>query len=165
MSYLAGIDFSTRAIDVVLIDENDAEPPRWHRLILKGADAFERTRELSRPLAYHLGLDLDDTLAIGIEDPAGNHGVRALARVQGAILARLPRDVLVVPLAPSQWRKRVGLPGNATKQQVADWAITDAQSLGADWTLRENGQDCLDAYGIAVATRLLIQQPDRKEAA
>lgn len=164
MSRILGIDYSTRAIDVVLIDENDAEPPRWYRVILDGADAFERTRELSRPLAYHLGLDLDDTLAVGIEDPAGNHGVRALARVQGAILARLPRGVLVVPLAPSQWRKTVGLPGNASKKAVMAWADAHrAERATRAWELWNS--DACDAYAIAVATRLLIQQPDRKEAA
>lgn len=168
MSYILGVDYSTFDIDVVLIDEADAEPPRWHRYELRGHDAFERARDVRRSLVEGWCRDgawPHHALAIGIEDPAGHHAVRALARVQGAILARLPRDVLVVPLAPAQWRKTVGLPGNATKQQVADWALTDAHSLGADWTLRDNGQDCLDAYCIAVATRLLIQHPDLEEAA
>lgn len=146
MSWIAGIDYSTHAIDFVYIDENDVEAPRWNRCHLEGADAWERTRELSRLPGWPSWM-WDDVCAIGIEDPAGHHGTNYLYRVQGAILARIPRSILVQPWRPSQWRKAVGLPGNASKQDVMRFAL----AYGDDWP-----QDAYDAYCIALATRLAI---------
>lgn len=143
---VAGIDYSSHAIDVVLVHQDDLEPPVWHRHEL-AADglAFDRTRlvrDWRLPSA-------DDVLAVGIEDPRGQNS-GALYRVQGAILARLPADVLVVPWIPSQWRKYVGLAGNCTKLGVALGAV----ALGApeEWVT----PDSYDAYCIAYATRAAL---------
>lgn len=167
MSWIAGIDYSTHAIDVVLIDEDDGRPPAWLRHPLEGADAWERTRNI-RNLPTLPGAD--DVLAVGIEDPAGNHGTNYLYRVQGAILARIPRTMLVQPWRPSQWRKAVGLPGNASKNDVAvhsQWQLLNSPPaegrsewrlhIGMDWP-----QDAHDAHCIALATR---QALIREEAA
>lgn len=156
MSWLAGIDYSTHAIDVVLIDENDVEPPVWHRTELHGQNAFDRTRDVKDALLPPLRLWSGDLLAVGIEDPAGNHGVRALARIQGAILARLPFTLLVQPWAPSQWRKAVGLPGNASKQQVKAFADAMLPRQHIDDRPSWATQDAADAWCIALATRLAI---------
>lgn len=157
MSWIAGIDYSTHAIDVVLIDEDGEQTPQWNRCHLEGADALERTRELARPGAIMLTSLFDDVIAVGIEEPAGRNPGR-LFRVQGAVLARIPRDTLVTTWMPSQWRKAVGLPGNASKNDVAEFAMVHAQDRGADFTLRDSGQDCLDAYCIALATLQAIEK-------
>ena len=150
MSYIVGCDFSTKAVDFVYLDENDMEPPRWNRCHLEGADAWERTRELSRQPGWPSWM-WDDVLAVGIEDPAGNHGTSYLYRVQGAILARIPRSILVQPWRPAQWRKAVGLPGNASKKDVF---IASDDMLPEDWPLWP--QDAHDAHMIALATLLAI---------
>lgn len=155
---IAGIDYSTRAIDVVLLDE-DTDAATWHRYELEGQDAFERARDVRR--AMHDALPLwDDCLAIGIEDPRG-YGSGSLYRVQGAVLSRLPSLVLVQPWIPSAWRKQVGLAGNASKEEVAYHAcglLEDAQFAHVSaWP-----QDAWDAYLIALATR---QALERKQAA
>jgi hypothetical protein len=156
---IAGIDYSTRAVDVVLLDE-DTDAATWHRFELVGADAFDRARDvrramLSRPMPWEdrlsgdSSLFWDDVLACGIEDPRGfNSG--SLYRVQGAILACLPARLLVHPLIPSSWRKTVGLPGNANKQGV--WEFADGKGKG-HWP-----QDACDAYCIALATRTLLER-------
>ena len=147
----------------MLIDEDDQQPPVWHRTLLEGQDAFDRTRSLrGRHILYRNdwnGVFQDGVLAVGIEDPAGNHGVRALARVQGAILMQIPDSVLVTPLQPAQWRKLCGLPGNASKEMVRAYGVA---AFGGEFRAPVV-QDCFDAYCIAVATRALLEQT--KEAA
>lgn len=158
MSWVAGIDFSTHAIDVVLIDENDVEPPQWHRYPLEGNDAFDRARDVRRALKRGpLPPFVQDLLAVGIEDPRGQNA-GALYRIQGGILASLSPNVLVQPWVPSQWRKAVGLPGNCGKDMVAFFAVND----GNPDEFRDWPQDACDAYCIALATR---QALTRKEAA
>lgn len=147
MSLVAGIDYSTHAIDVVLIDEDNPAFVEWVRYGLNGPDAFTRARNVASILAFAW---VDDTIAVGIEDPRGqNAGV--LYRVQGAILTRIPQSTLVVPWVPSQWRKAVGLPGNATKLEVGGWARRGNPERIV-WE-----QDACDAYCIAHATLHAIQ--------
>jgi hypothetical protein len=156
---IAGIDYSTRAVDVVLLDE-DSDAATWHRFELEGADAFDRTRsvrEAMRRQHQYLASVWDDVLAVGIEDPRG-YNAGALYRIQGAILATIPQATLVHPLIPSQWRKTVGLPGNASKTIVAEWAncqrfLATGNEFVVDWP-----QDACDAYCIALATRTLLER-------
>ena len=145
---IAGVDYSTHAVDIVLLDE-DTDAATWHRFPLAGRDAFERARYVR--LAMPGGSFWDDVLAVGIEEPRGyNSG--ALYRVQGAILARVPLDKLVQPLGPSEWRRRVGLSGNASKEDVRVLVKAAAFLERIGWE-----QDACDAYCIALATRSMIQ--------
>jgi hypothetical protein len=139
---------------VVLLDE-DSDAAEWHRFPLEGADAFERARRVKAVVPARFSGYWDEVLAVGIEEPRGyNSG--ALYRVQGAILACLPRTLLVQPWIPSEWRKAVGLPGGASKADVASFALEHAHAVGLPWTVREQGQDCMDAYCIALATRSVL---------
>ena len=158
---IAGIDFSTRAVDVVLLDE-DTDAASWHRFELSGQDAFERARDVRRSFRPSSGILFEDCVAIGIEEPmmrgGGMSTAYSLYRVQGAVIACLPPRTLVHPIKPSQWRKTVGLPGNATKQTVSDWTrghLYLTPGMGGfgyvDWP-----QDACDAYCIALATRTLL---------
>ena len=158
MSYIAGLDYSTRAVDVVLLDE-DSDRAEWHRFELSGSDAFERARSVRKemPTAYSSFWDIRGVLAVGIEDPRG-YNAGALYRVQGAILACLPPMTLVQPWIPSAWRKQVGLPGNASKDAVMALVYQPRDDQPPHgWP-----QDACDAYCIALATRSVLQ---REEAA
>jgi hypothetical protein len=149
VSLVAGIDYSTHAIDVVLIDE-DTLKPEWHRRELQGQDAWERTRFVR---AAVLGIpELDHALAIGIEEPRG-YGAGHLYRIQGAILSALHPQILVQPWVPSEWRKAVGLKGNASKVGVAVHANMLSFNATYDWP-----QDGADAYCIARATLGAIER-------
>jgi hypothetical protein len=170
VSLVAGIDYSTHAIDVVTIDE-DTLKPEWHRLDLRGQDAFERSRDARVALMPSmLPFDWDDVVAVGIEQPRGNHGVTYLFRVQGAILASIPSATLVQPWNPSEWRKAVGLKGNASKQDVRDFASAELRrelrdsegSWGKPYedTMVGWPQDAMDAWCIARAT---LQALERNE--
>jgi hypothetical protein len=158
---IAGIDYSTRAVDVVLLDE-DTDAATWHRFPLEGKDAFDRARNVHNALAAAEGFYItrasafwDDVLAVGIEDPRG-YGAGSLYRVQGAILSCIPAPVLVHPLIPSQWRKTVGLPGNAPKHIIHDYARN--RMYNVDGVERVYPQDAMDAYCIALATRTLLER-------
>jgi Holliday junction resolvasome RuvABC endonuclease subunit len=61
---------------------------------------------------------------------------------------------LVQPWIPSAWRKTVGLPGNAPKDEIHMWvtALWDNALDRYNWP-----QDACDAYCIALATRMSIQ--------
>jgi hypothetical protein len=148
MSWICGIDYSTHAIDVVYLDENNELPPRWARHQLEGQDAWERTR-----MVRYWQFREDNVLAVGLEQPRG-HGAGHLYRIQGALLCRLPQNVLVQPWLPNEWRKRVGLPGNAKKPDSVARSSEILFESGpggfsyVDWPI-----DAHEAHLIACATR------------
>lgn len=154
---VAGIDYSTRYVDIVTVPLDGNAAPIWHRFPLTGADAFDRARSVADAMPGRTSVLYDDIIAIGIEHPAGHHGTGALLRVQGAILARIPARMLVHPLPPGKWRKIVGLPGNASKEDVRVWALSEVRGF-AHLNWRAASYDCTDAYCIALATRRLLEQ-------
>lgn len=150
MSAVAGIDYSTRFVDVVLLDE-DTGTPDWHRFPLAGlGDAFDRARLVREAMPPRRWWEDYGVIAVGIEDPRG-YAAGHLYRIQGGILQCLPRDLLVQPWIPSAWRSKIGLPGNASKALIADHVRRMAvmrRFAANDWP-----QDACDAYCIARATR------------
>lgn len=161
---VCGIDFSSRAIDLVFLDE-DTGHAEWRRAELHGQDAFERARDVRRAMLERGSGVFDDTVAVGIEDPRG-YNAGALYRIQGAVLACIPPPLLVQPLIPSEWRKAVGLKGNASKPAIRSHAIVVASCDATRWGTYEGmhawPQDACDAYCIALATQRLLE---RREAA
>lgn len=156
MSYVAGIDYSTRSIDVILLDE-DTDRATWQPFPLHGpGDAFDRARTVREALPPRSWWEDAGIIAIGIEDPRG-YAAGHLYRVQGAILACIPTALLVHPWIPSSWRTAVNLAGNSSKQAVK------IHSLRLAGTSRETDrwpQDAHDAHLIARATRSVLQYPE-----
>lgn len=152
---VAGIDFSSHAVDIVTIDVDGTAEPTWHRYVLDGQDAFDRARTVRGNVPGPWNNFWDDILAIGIEEPqmrgSSMATAYALYRVQGAVLACLPPSILVHPLRPASWRAAVGLAGNATKQDVARHSDFLRAPGTSDWP-----QDAHDAHLIAFATRAAI---------
>lgn len=140
---LLGIDFSTHAVDCVLLPWS-GERAHHYRFPLTGDTAFDRARAvrpiLIGPLA---GVDM-----VAIESPKSNRfgTAVALARVQGAILQTFPPELTVLEVAPAEWRLECGLPGNASKAKVAAW-------VGGVWADAPADQNALDAFAIAYAAR------------
>ena len=152
MSTVAGIDFSTRHIDIVLIPEDpDERGATHHAFPLEGADAFDRTRNIRQAMPLRSWWDEQGVTAIGIEEPMGpGHITAKLKAVQGGILQTLPAALLVHPLSPSEWRKGAGLKGNATKDEVQAF-VREQLGENPHWP-----QDAFDAWAIAVAVRALV---------
>ena len=99
----------------------------------------------------------DDILGVGIEEPAGRNTGYAFC-VQGALLSQIPARMLVTKFMPSEWRKAVNLPGNASKSDVLRFVVENGFESGWKTDERELAQDACDAYCIALATRTLIEQ-------
>ena len=152
---VCGIDLSSFFVDIVYIETG---VPRWARISLGvDGDAFDRSRGVLAALkAETPGLTfpsgLKDCEAIGIAEPRGYNPGPAY-RVQGALLQAIPRTTLVQPWIPSQWRKKVGLPGNCKKEGIMAHVRSIFGTLVDDWP-----QDACDAWCIAEATRLALQK-------
>ena len=156
---VAGIDFSTKAIDIVLLREDDSA--EWHRyelpkgplppaavtlLVLPGI--FYRR---SNPMIEGVPVGL-----IGLERPycRGFGTATALYEVRGAILAWVSDAVTVLSLPPQEWKLELTGYAKASKLDVRAAIVklipfTDAH----DWP-----QDAFDAYGIAWAARAINQR-------
>lgn len=152
--YVAGIDFDTHGIDLVLLNEEDdrAIHGRWQLL---GHDAFERARYV-QTLDYHLwnSTAWRNVIALGIEDPRGpSRNVDApIYRVQGAILACLSSELLVERWMPQAWRKRLQI-AHIGKEPIREYAL--AHWLDAPQAVT---QDALDAFCVAAATRAVLKR-------
>lgn len=159
MSYFAGIDYDSEAVFTVLVDEETGRFARQHKadLACGPGDSFDRARRV-RDLLPARGLWEDaGVLAIGVEATYSQafKATIALGRVQGAILACLPRDILILPIAanrkaPAGWKALTVGATNASKDDVAAWA----RANGAPDRLE---QDFYDAFCIARATALIWQ--------
>lgn len=147
----AGIDYDTFAVHVVLIE--DGRPELYVHHILEGDDPFERARQV-REVMPSRGWWLDEgVIAIAIEEQNSNNpkvraSVQKLKMIQGAILSCLPRSTLVVPMNGPEWRKALGIPGNAPKEAVREWAIENGY---AALYARDVPQDAADAFCLARA--------------
>lgn len=154
MSHVLGIDVSSHAIDMVKLDEtsNRAE---WTRHELKGKTAFDRLRQV--PAAMPLASFYDDVYLTAIETPKTRFmpSAAALFPVYGAVIAHLPARMLVWDVHPKTWRHALGLPGNATKEQVAaavNAILIDTPGMGGFGYIAWE-QDAKDAYGVALYAR------------
>lgn len=157
MSLVAGIDYSSNAIHVAMLD-TDSDRAHWHvrRIDDATGDSFERARRV-RDVMPARGSWLDSgVVLVGIESTYSQSfkATAALARVQGAILACLPPGIPVLPVTAQEWKRVTIGKSNASKEEVAAWA---SERWGA---LAPVGvpQDVWDAYCIAYAVRDLCDK-------
>lgn len=144
---IAGIDFSSRAVHVVLLDD-DTNEATAHTFGLVGSTPFERARSLR--LVFPKGTRWDGIWLVGIEDPysMSKGTAKALGLAAGAIVALLPPGLTVVQTPPSEW-KRV-FTGNATASKSLTEAVARKLWHSPPDTADDN---TFDAYGIAWAVR------------
>lgn len=154
MSYCVGIDLSSRAIDIVKLEE-DSNRAEWFRFSLEGASAWERTRVVRQALPSASWWD--DVYLAAVETPFPDQkGV--LRRVQGAVMASIPPEVLVWEANASEWKRELGLKGKPSWEDIEARAPFhrvaaqgDAPSISISTT--DDRQDCRDAYCIALWAR------------
>ena len=146
MPRIVGIDLSTKAVELVSLDD-DTGRPAWDHVHLTGSTALERLRDVPRRMPRWASAWWDDVLIAAIEAPYGGPtqaGTLAkLSRVFGAVATCIPPHVEVWEVMPKAWRLELDLPGNASKDQVARRAV----ELGAyrQWAC----QDAYDGFGLA----------------
>ena len=153
MSTVLGIDFSSVAVDCVLLDA-DTDQAIHHRVDLAAGpgDAFDRCRRI-RDLMPPRTRWLDEgVLMAAIEQPFSRSfkSTAALLRVQGAVIACLPREMPLVPLPAVQWKQETVGRSNADKDAVRAWVLER-------WPDAPSSYDACDAYAIAWAVRKLCE--------
>jgi hypothetical protein len=141
MSVCVGIDLSSRAIDLVRLDEDNDEAA-WTRIELAGGNAFERTRSI--PVSMPHGSFWDDVYLCAMERPFVRFGQDVIRLAQGATLACVPRNVEVWEVAVSQWKKHMSIP----IRDKPSWDRFPMSFQRMNWP-----QDALDALGVAIYAR------------
>lgn len=165
---IAGIDLSTLAIDVVLLDE-DTDQAAHHRLRLNlgGGKTLDRIRRVRDRMPARGSWADSGCVLIAIEEPfaRGKMGGQVpILMVIGSILACLPDDIPVALLRADDWRRSCGLPirGARTDLKAASLRFAREQWANHPATLDDNAAD---AYGIAFAGRELYEKQRRDKAA
>jgi Holliday junction resolvasome RuvABC endonuclease subunit len=154
-----GIDYDSEAVHLALIDEDTGRlVSTWKADLACGpGDAFTRARRVRHLLPGTSRLEAFGVTAAAVELPYSKFAASLvpLMRVQGAIVASLPRDLRIVELRPQTWKKHSVGRSNATKHEVREWALGQGVPAGLD-------QDTYDAYGLA---RALLALEEVKAAA
>lgn len=140
---VVGIDLSSKAIDLVRIDENNDEA-EWISVPLAGKTAWDRTRTIGRlmPTASWWA----DVYLCAIEQPFGpsRRAQSVLMRAQGAILAAVPEHVEVWEVTPDDWKRHLGIPSSSKPS----WSVFASSFFDEFWP-----QDARDALGVALYAR------------
>ena len=147
-----GVDLSTKAVTAFHLSW-EAEPLNiWH-CEMKGKKALERLRSAYDAIG---AIHWEKPSIICFERPAGKGAaaVMDIWRVQGFIIGCgwILEETIIWEMGPSEWKKLAGLPGNAGKEEIKQFALKQMRTdhLG-DENGREHPQDVYDAYCIALA--------------
>lgn len=163
MSSIAGIDFDSHGVFVALIDEDSGawQGKMQADLDCGPGDALARARRVRDLMPARDGWADAGVTAIGLESTFSRdfRAATALCRIQGAIIACLPRDVPLFLLTAGGRRTpgwkllTVGAADSLTtssKEQVKHWSVDRGAPTGLP-------QDLYDAFAIARATRRLTR--------
>ena len=155
---VAGIDFSSRAVHVVLLDD-DTDQASPHVYELHGPTPFERARSLRRSFPTRSFWEDHGVYLVAIEDPhsRANHTAKALGLAAGAIAALLPNALTVIQTPPAEWKRVFTGSPTATKDLVS----LHVSAIWAD-APHDMTHDTSDAYAIAWAARRINQQAIEK---
>jgi hypothetical protein len=146
---VVGIDYNTNSIDMVIVGLDGGAWWKHYDLPSTG-DAFARMCEVANVLPARRAVWWDGIAAVGIEEPM-SRGPRSISLIpklkamQGAIVSCLPPQMRIVALTPTAWRNAVGLPGNASKDEVR-LHVHDDPNSDPHWP-----QDACDAFCMAKA--------------
>lgn len=166
MSTFAGIDYDSEAVFLVLVDETTGgwRGHATYDLTIGPGDSFERARRLSTLFPARGSWDDAGVVALGLEDLRSRQRsqIAAASRIEGALLALLPRELELVRLSVNRllvgWKALTVGKTNASKDEIRAWAIANGAPAGLV-------QDVYDAFAIARATRETLQARARARAA
>lgn len=155
MTLIAGIDLSTKRLDLCAIPLDLEQPlrPVWRQEAIPRLDGSAERVRAAATAARELtaGLDL---AAICVERPAG-FSWYTLLPVFGAVIAATPKDSAVAWLTASEWRRILGLPRDKAGSHMS---LIDV--LPFDHRILDEHE--LDCLGVALAWRAELW---RQEAA
>lgn len=177
MARLAGIDASTLAVDIVLLDE-ETRVPTWTHWPLRPAledgsrDDLRPSRSVRDAIPGRSWWEDQGVVQIAIEDPysGGMDQAKKLGRIIGAVSACLPPDLPVLLVTPVEMRVWLHIEGRLNKEQLRAYAV-DHGAPAELWNLHaaQSGigtiQDALDAHVVALAALERIEHELRRAAA
>lgn len=147
---IVGIDYSTRFVDLVFLDYDDASA-EWKRIDLGGPGlGFQAALRAGRRVRS--AVDWETTAIAVLEEPAGVNFRTAflLGMVAGQVTAAMPERVIVNYISPPVWRKLFGVSGRAlgVKERVRRRAVQLGFDPGPGTPL-----DAYEAFAIAWVMR------------
>lgn len=158
MSSFAGVDLSSKAIDIVLLDEdgNRARHER-RRLDLPSGGALARIRRVRDRMPARAEWRDQGVLEVCIEEPFARGNMRGqvpILMVIGAILQTIPPEIPLAIVRADDWRRVCDLPIRGTRETLKKAAIDFA---GDHWPNHPAPLDdnMADGYCIAFACREL----------
>lgn len=146
--HVLGIDVDTKAAHFAIVDTHTGRF-QTNSCVWPVGDFSEGRRLIEARLHVHRFTQALQAhfpaLCVAVERPTGRFPKPALMMTAGVVCEAVGAASGVAPffLAVAEWRKRIGLKGNCTKDDVVSWA----QSVG--WTGERVDQ--AEALGIAVA--------------
>jgi hypothetical protein len=153
---VGGIDLSTKAVDVVAIDEDDPSRCQHLRIALDGG-WWDAARAMRSHAFFDAGvyawLDGRNVRLVGIERPYSQPShigsATKLHAILGAVLASLPASVHAFEVSPNEMRRELGLPGNCDKgaMRAEVYSRLRRGDDGFGWP-----DDAYDAWAAAYAT-------------
>lgn len=152
---ILGVDFSTVAIDLVGLDEDDDVANHRHvRLDTGPGKALERIRRIRDAMPSRGAVEDAGVVLVAIEKPMSRagRGADSLQYALGAILTTIPTDVEVELVRADDWRRTCELPVRAPRDRHKRNAVEFAAArwLNAPAVIHE---DAADAFCIAWAAR------------
>ncbi len=142
MSCVVGIDLSSRAIDLVRLEESVNEAS-WLRVELDGVSAWDRVRGMRAVMPH--GTWWDDVYLVAIERPFAHSRNDVVRLAEGAVLSAIPTAIECWEINPTQWKTALGI-----RKGKPDWSHFPSGFWRANWP-----QDALDALGVALYAREL----------
>lgn len=161
-SYSVGLDLDTHKVSAVALF--DTSEPYWAKTFEgKGKTADARFGQIVTGLADEFAnmARLNVTVSsVWVEDVPfvkNRQGFASLAQILGAVRAAAVMDLPDVPIVVvrgSDWKRLLGLSGNANKDAITAWVDREADALPEGPWLRQHlvTQDLRDAYAIARAS-------------
>jgi hypothetical protein len=163
VSAVVGIDLSTRALDLVKLDES-SNRAEWVRCELEGKTAWERTLQVRDSVIGGSVLRWcqwwDDVYLVAVEAPYG-HGSDLLNRVVGAIAASLPARLRAPErcwiVRPDEWKRGLGLKAKPSFTDLVVMTAPDVPDFFDAHTFQNYDQNARDAYCLAMFARDQVQ--------
>jgi hypothetical protein len=150
---ILGVDLSTKAIDLVALDEDN--PARcehrrvelsqgwWHSAGLMG--------HILRDGKTASWIWERNVFLAGVERPYGpsRQAIASLHTILGAFLASVPPGITAFEVSPADMRRELGLPGNCAKHKMHDRIMFYFSSHGGKLPYSE--PDAFDAWAAGFA--------------
>lgn len=157
---ILGVDLSTKAIDLVLLDEDDPAQATHHRIAL-ATPWWNAATDMRNTLR---GIDHSENVHLaGIERPYGpsRQVIASLHTILGAVLASMPAHITCLEIRPADMRHELGLPGNCPKETMHFAVNRHFEEHGTCYTLWP--PDAYDAWAAGHAALRMCERAAEKK--